>query len=100
MRALHRRNFLRRTARHDASAVRATFGSEVDDVVSALNHIEVVFNHDHGIANANQTLQHIEQLMDVRKVESRGWLIQNVDRAARRSFRKFFSQLDPLSFAA
>src|SRR5205085_11503587 len=56
VRALHRRHFLRRATCDDASTVRATFGSEVDDVVSALDHIEVVFNHDDGVANANQTL--------------------------------------------
>src|SRR2546423_15428933 len=49
MRSLHRRHFLRSATRDDATTVRATFGSEVDDVVSALDDIEVVFNHDHGI---------------------------------------------------
>src|SRR2546427_11604106 len=41
VRSLHRSHFLRRATRHDATTVRATFGSEVDDVVSALDDIEV-----------------------------------------------------------
>src|SRR2546423_7760957 len=100
MRSLHRGHFLRRAARDDTTTLGATFGPKVNDVISALNHIEVVLDDDYRVTYANQSLQNVEQFMHVGEVKSGGWFIQDVDRTARRALGKFFSQFDPLSFAA
>lgn len=43
----------------EAAAVRAAFGAEVDDVVGALDDIEVVFDDDDGVAQGDESLQHV-----------------------------------------
>ena len=44
---------------HDGSALSATFGSEVDDVVGTFNDVEVVLNDNHSVPLFHQ---HIKEL--------------------------------------
>ena len=43
-------DFLGGTGGDDASAVFATFGAEVDDVVGAFDDVEIVFDHQHCVS--------------------------------------------------
>ena len=87
VRAADGSNLLRRATGHDAAAVRATFGTQIDYVVSALDHIQVVFDDDDSVADAYQTLQHVEQLVHIRKMQTRRRLVEDVNRAPGRSLR-------------
>src|SRR5205807_1088569 len=82
------------------SAVRAAFGSKVDQKVGALNDVQVVLDDDYSVAEANQPLQHVEQLAHISEMEPSGWFVKNVNSSSRGAFGKFFRQLDALSFAA
>ncbi len=65
MRAADRGNFFRRTAGYHAAAVCATFRPQIDDEVGALDYIKVMFDNDHRIAHAHQTLQHVEEFVHI-----------------------------------
>ena len=80
VRTTHRRHFFRRAAGDDAAAVRAAFRSEIDDVIGALDDVEVVLDHDHGVAKADQSLQHVQQFVHVGEMQPGRRLIQNVNR--------------------
>jgi hypothetical protein len=41
------------------AAAGTAFGSEIDDPVGSLDHIEVVFDHDHGVAVVAQPVQYL-----------------------------------------
>ena len=55
-----------------------TFGSEIDDVVRASDHVHLVFDHDGSVALLHEALQQLEQVLDIGEVQSCGWLIEQV----------------------
>gem|GEM_PF-6780204 len=57
------RQGLGRARGHQVSA--AAFRSEIDDPVCRLDDIEVVFDHDHGIALVAQPAENLEELGQV-----------------------------------
>ena len=73
--------------------------SEIDNPVRGLDDIEVVFDHDDGIAAIPQAMQYAKQLLNVIEVQASGWLIENVQRAARIALGQFFRKLDALCLA-
>jgi hypothetical protein len=58
----------------------AAFGADVEQPVGALNHVEVVLNDEHGIAQLNQLVEGAEQLSDVLEMEARGGFVEDVER--------------------
>src|SRR4051812_416501 len=60
---------LRRTVGDQLSSGLATLGAEVDQPVRLLDHVEVVLDHEHRVAVVDESLQHLEQLLDVREVQ-------------------------------
>src|SRR5690349_24675129 len=48
---------LRRALRDDPAAARAALGTEIDDPVGGLDHVEVVLDHDHRVAVIAQSMQ-------------------------------------------
>src|SRR5437588_9903659 len=50
------RDLFGRSGGDDATALRAAFGAEVNDVVGALDYVEVVFDDDDGIAQGDEAL--------------------------------------------
>src|SRR5687767_3873581 len=82
VRAARACDFLRGARRDDAPAVFTAFRTEIDNVVSALDHVEIVLDYEDCIAERNQTLQHVEQFVNVGEMQSRGRLIENIDRSA------------------
>src|SRR5947209_19881994 len=72
-----------RSADRDHLAARfAALGAEIDDPVGLLDHIEVVLDHDHGVATVDETLQRLEQLLDVGAVETGRRLVEDLERLA------------------
>ena len=79
MRSLDGRDLFGRAAGDDASAVRAAFWSKIDDEVCALDHVEIMLNHDDCVADADESLKHVEQLMHISEVKPGGRLIQDIN---------------------
>ena len=67
----------------DPAAAVAALGAEVDDPVGRLDDVEVVLDHEHGVAGVDQPLQHAEQPAHVLEVEAGGGLVEDVDACAR-----------------
>jgi hypothetical protein len=73
----------------DPPAAIAAFGSEVDQPVGGLDHVEVVLDHHDRVAAVPQALQHGEQQFDVLEVQAGGGLVEDVERAAGVALRQF-----------
>ena len=96
--ALLASGYLGRCTRSDYLATTlATLGADIDNVVGNLNHIEIMLDNDSRITPLDQLVDHLQQLTDILKVESRRRLIKNVERATRIAFREFGRELDALT---
>src|SRR5215510_1913533 len=93
-------NFLGWTFSDDFASSLSAFGAQVDDPVRALDHLQVMFNHDHRITCVAQLHQHLQQLFDIGEMQSGCWFIKDVKRAASCLFRKFRCQFYALGFSA
>jgi hypothetical protein len=71
-----------------------TFGAHVDQVVSALDDIHVVFDDDDGIAFIDETLQNVHQQANIFESEDRS----SVRRECRGSCRSNGAQSSVASF--
>ena len=63
----------------DVAAGFAAFGPEVDDPVGRLDHVEVVLDHEHRVAQVDQPAEHGQQLLDVVEVQAGGRLVEDVE---------------------
>src|SRR5690606_28486510 len=66
----HLGDLLGRSERHDLATAGTTFWAEVDHVVHRLDDVEVVLDHEDGVAGVHQPLQHLEELADVLEVQT------------------------------
>ena len=57
--------------RDDRPAAVPALGSEIDDPVGRLDHVEIVLDHEHGVAAIDQPVQHVEQHAHVLEVQTR-----------------------------
>src|SRR5687767_8365273 len=78
----------------------AAFRSQVDDPVGGFDDIEVMLDHDYGIASLNKLGQNLQQSLDIGEMKAGGWLIKDVDGLAGSAARQLCGQLDPLGLAA
>ena len=60
-----------------------TLRTEIDHVVRRLDHIEVVLDQHHGVAGVDETVQRLEQPLDVGQMQTRRRLVEDVDRVLR-----------------
>ena len=88
VRFLHARHLFRRSLRHNSAATLPAFRTEIDDPVRLFDHVQVVFDDQHGVTKLHQTLQHVEQFPHIIKVQSGGRLVENVERPARLALAK------------
>src|SRR6266550_1306891 len=95
-----RRDLFRRPDGDDFPTLIAALGSEVDDPVRGLDHIQVVLDHEDRVARRDQTLQHLEQFADVLEMQPGGWLVQDVERVAGRALMELRRELDALRLPA
>src|SRR3989339_695731 len=75
--ALHLGNLLRCPRGDDPAAARPPFRTEVDDMVGAFDHVEVVLDDDDGIPHIREAHEYIEELLDVREMETDRRLVEN-----------------------
>ena len=59
-----------------------------------------MLDDDHGIARSNQTVELADQFFDVRRMQTRGWLIKDIERTASMAALQLGGQFDALGFAA
>ena len=88
------------TGDDDLSAALPALGAEVDQPVGAFDYIEVMLNHQHGIAAVAQCFEHLNQLMDIGEVQPGGRFVENVECFAGRLFAQLGGELDALGLAA
>ena len=98
--AVARGAFLRRAGKDELAAAVAALGPEVDDVVGALDHIQIVLNDDHGVARVYEPLQHLHELVDVCHMQSGRRLVEDVYGTAGIPAGKLRGELDALRLAA
>ena len=63
---------------NDAAALIAAFGTEVDQPVRGLHDVQVVLDHDNGVAGVPQPHQHLEQQLDVVEVQAGSRFVEDV----------------------
>ncbi len=61
----------------DLSAVDSCCGAEIDEVIGALDDVEVVFNDEEGVSAVDEALEDDEQAFDVSEVEPRGRFVED-----------------------
>ena len=69
-------------------------------MIRRLDDVEIVLDDDHRIAAVHEPLQDEEQLVDVRRVQSRRRLVEDVERLARAAPRQLRRELDALRLTA
>ena len=99
-RNLDLRDLLGRADGDDLAACLAALGAEVDQVVGLLDHVEIVLDHEHGVAAVDEALQRLEQLLDVGEVQAGGRLVEDVQRPTGRHLAELGGELDALRLAA
>ncbi len=92
--------FFWRTFGHDVTTPIATFGTQVDDMISDFDDVKIVFDDDDGIAFVNQPVQSLNQFGHIVGVQANGWFVENIDGATGGDLGEFAAELDALRFAA
>ena len=82
------RDFFGRALGNDPATAIAAFGTEVDDPVRALDHIEVVLDNHDGVTAIRQPLEDVDMLRDIGEMQTSRRLVKDVDRLARRPARE------------
>ena len=77
-----RGNFGRRAGSHHLPAVLAAARAEVDHVICGGDHLQVVLDDQHGIAQVAQAAQDVDQAAGVARVQADGRLVENIQHAA------------------
>ena len=60
----------------DSASIVAGFGAHVDDPVGGFDHVEVVFDDEHGIAEVDESLEHFEEFSDIVEVKACGGFVE------------------------
>ena len=66
----------------------SAFRSKIDDVIHRLDHVEVVFDHNYGVTVVDESVQTLQQPIDVGKVQSGRGFIEDV-KVVPASFQQF-----------
>src|SRR5436309_3294085 len=53
-------DFFRRSGSHQLSALLTAFRAEINDPIGAFNHLQIMLDHDEGVAGIAQFHQHLE----------------------------------------
>src|SRR5581483_9945352 len=96
-RMLGAEEFSRCSLEDDPAALIAAFWTQINDPVCVANHIEMVLNHNHGIAAIDEPVHDGEQTTNIRQVQASCWLIHDIDTAL---LVQFAGQLNALALSA
>src|SRR6056297_328560 len=92
-------HFFRSPLGHNPTTLFGRSRPKIDQVVGRTHQLSVVLHHDQRMPIVEQRVETIEQLHDVRKVQTSRGLVQNKQRSATASTGQKRSQLQPLGFA-
>src|SRR6185436_6971619 len=85
---------------HDPSTAGPAFRTEVNDPISGLDDIEVMLDHDQGVAGRPKFKEDFKELGDITEVQSGRRLVEQIKGASSGFTAEFGAQLEPLGFAA
>ena len=94
------RHLLGSSRGHDLATGVAAFGPQIDHPVGGLNHVEVVFDDQHGGSAFEQFPERGQQLLNIVKVQARGRLVEYIQDAAVILPRKMRGQFQALRLSA
>ena len=94
------RHLLRRAGSDDPPAAGASFRAQVDDPVGRFDDLGVMFHDQHGIAGRDETVQHLQEQLDVGKVQAGRRFVEQIEGPARTLLDELPGKLDPLGLAA
>ncbi len=73
--------YLFRSPRHHHFAPRMpALRTQIDHMIRCLNHIQVMFDQQHGMSRVRQTIQALQKPLHIRQMQTRSWLIQDINR--------------------
>ena len=93
-------NILGSSHSHHPTPGSSTFGSHINDIVSTLDYVHIVFYHYHCVAFIHKAVEHVEKYLNILKMQSCGRLIENKHRVARTLASKFGCELHKLAFSS
>ena len=73
-------NFLWSTLNDDGATTSASLGSEVDDVVGALDDIHIVLHNQNSVAAREETVEGGKEMTDVVEMQARGGVVKDEQR--------------------
>src|SRR3954471_2841104 len=100
MRPLGGGHVLWRPPGHDLAARAAPLRPHINDPISRLDDVQIVFDDHDGIALVAQPMQDVEQLRYVVEMQPGRRLIEDVQRPSGRTLRQLTCELYTLGFAA
>lgn len=66
-----------RSLEDDVAAHRAATGTELDEPVAGLQHLDVVLDEENGVARLHHRVEEVEDTADVARVETVGGLVHD-----------------------
>jgi hypothetical protein len=93
-------DLLRRAFGDDLAALDAALRPQVEDPVGGLDDVEIMLDHDDGVALLDERVEDFEEFADVLEMQAGGGLVEDVQRVAGRAAREFLGELDALRLAA
>ena len=83
------RDLFRRAFGDHFAAFHAAFGAEVEDPVGGLDHVQIVFDHDHGVALLDERVEDFEEFAHILEMQAGRGFIEDVERLAGRAPAEF-----------
>jgi hypothetical protein len=74
--------------------------TQVDDPVTAGNHLHIMLYNNDGIARGNEVLQLAQEAIDIRRVQAGRGFVKDIQGLAVLCALEFCGELHPLRFAA
>ena len=82
MRRIDPRDGFRSAGSDEFSAFVAGLRPEIDDPIGALDHLEIVLDHDDGVAGFDESLKQLHQHRDIVEMQPRRRLVEDKEIAA------------------
>ena len=76
--ARHLCHLFRRALGHDFTACTAALGAQIDNMIGALDQIQIVLNDNDRVARIHQLLQHLDEEVDISHVEAGSRLVEDI----------------------
>src|SRR5262249_56628558 len=77
-RCLARRDLLGSATGDQLASIVAPLGAEVDDMIGRLDHVQVVLNHHDRMSGIDQSVQAVQEPIDVGEVQACRRLVEDV----------------------